>query len=212
MKKVLFGVLALSLSITALAAHTTPSHQQMVDSTLSATEVGDVVGAGVPFEVRVNVIPKGPELAIFDENGNMYDLMVFDHGNKMAGTQSKSVVEKTAILMRTDGHAFSADEEGTVGKTTYTGSFGVLENNNYDPTTHILTLDKLFSQGDDGEETATLATEFNFISRERDIKATDNQMRTLIQSVIPAGTHADSGMYIGTGTFTAQLKVKSLGN
>ena len=35
-------------------------------------------------------------------------------------------------------------------------------------------------------------------------------MRTQVQSVIKAGTHADQGTYIGNGTFTAELKVKSI--
>ena len=82
MKKVLLGLFAIS----ALAFGA--SNQQMVDSTLSAKNPGDEVGAGVPFEVRVNVVPKGPQLVIVDENGNIYDQIVFDHGNKLAGTQN----------------------------------------------------------------------------------------------------------------------------
>lgn len=208
MKKVLLvSILALGLGTVAMA--TGGSNQQMVDSTLTATNVNDVVGAGVPFEVRVNVVPKGPELVIVDENKNVYDTMVFDHGTKLAGTLNRSVVEKTAILMRTDGHPFSANAEGVTGRTTYTGKFQLLANNNYNEATNTLTLDKLSSAGDTGGTKHTMDTEFNFIKGEREIKATDNQMRTLVQSVIPAGTKADSGMYIGTGTFKATLKVKS---
>ncbi|MEG0517151.1 MAG: hypothetical protein RR523_16040, partial [Cetobacterium sp.] len=101
MKKLLMGALAvLTVSSMAFGAST----QQMVDSTLSATNPGDKVGAGVPFEVRVNIAPKGPELVIVDENDNIYDTMVFDHGTKLAGTLNRSVVERTAILKRTDNH------------------------------------------------------------------------------------------------------------
>ena len=203
MKKVLFGLF--TVSALAFGAST----QQMVDSTLNAKNPGDEVGAGVPFEVRVNVIDKGPELVLTDENNNVYDVMVFDHGTKMSGTLARSVVENHVILQRTDGHPFSADETGDVGTTKYTGKFEVLPNNNYDPTTHILTLDKLSSAGDKGNQTKTMATEFNFITQDRDVSATDNKMRTLVQSVIKAGTQADSGMYIGTGTFTAKLTVKA---
>lgn len=209
MKKVLYGLLGLALATTAFSAHTTPSTQQMVDSMLEATAVGDVVGAGVPFEVRVNVVPKGPELVIVDENNNVYDQIVFDHGNKIAGTQNRSVVEKVAILTRTDGHPFSATKDGTTGKTTYTGKFGVVPNNNYSQDTHVLKLEKLFSNGEAGNA-PTLDTEFNFITAERPIKATDREMRTQIQSVIPAGVVADQGTYIANGTFTAELKVKSI--
>lgn len=205
MKKLLMGALAvLTVSSMAFGAST----QQMVDSTLSATNPGDKVGAGVPFEVRVNIAPKGPELVIVDENDNIYDTMVFDHGTKLAGTLNRSVVERTAILKRTDNHPFSADASGAVGITQYTGQFALATNNNYDPTTNILTLDKLSSVGDTGSTTMTMPTEFNFIKQERTIKATDNNMRTLVQSVIKAGTKADPGMYVGNGTFTATLTVK----
>ena len=210
MKKVLFGILGLALATTAFSAHLTPSTQQMVDSTLEATAVGDVVGAGVPFEVRVNVVPKGPQLVIVDENGNIYDQIVFDHGNKLAGTQNRSVVEKVAILTRTDRLPFSATKgSDKAGTMIYTGKFGVVPNNNYNQDTHVLKLDKLFSNGEVGNA-PTLDTEFNFITGERTIKATDREMRTQIQSVIPAGIVADQGTYIGNGTFTAELKVKSI--
>lgn len=203
MKKVLFGLFAV-LSISAMGA----SSQQLVDSALSATTTGDQVGAGVPFEVRVNVVPKGPELCITDENGNLYDNMVFDHGTKLAGTLSRSVQERTAILTRTDGYPFSATIDGKTGSTKYTGKFEVLPNNNYDSATNILTLEKLSSAGDTASSTMTMDTEFNFIKQNREVSSTDNQLRTLVQSVIPAGTKADGGMYIGTGTFTATLTVK----
>ena len=209
MKKVLYGMLGLVLATTSFSAHLTPSHQQMVDSMLEATAVGDVVGAGVPFEVRVNVVPKGPQLVIVDENNNIYDQIIFDHGNKLAGTQNRSVVEKVAILTRTDGLPFSAKSSSSAGTATYVGKFGVLNNNNYDENTHVLKLDKLFSNGESGKA-PTLNTEFNFLAGERTIKATDREMRTTIQSVIPAGVIADQGTYIGNGTFVAELKVKSI--
>ncbi|MBC2857008.1 hypothetical protein H3N56_11245 [Cetobacterium sp. 2A] len=204
MKKLLLLALLAVGATSSFAA----SNQQMVDSTLSATVAGDKVGAGVPFEVRVNIVPKGAELVIVDENDNVYDTMVFDHGTKMAGKLNKSTVEKTAILKRTDNHPFSADLAGTVGTTQYTGQFALESNGNYNPTTNVLTLDKLSSSGDTAGTVMAMPTEFNFIKQERDIRATDNQMRTLVQSTIKAGTTADAGTYIGTGTFTASLIVK----
>ncbi|MEG0237846.1 hypothetical protein [Cetobacterium sp.] len=209
MKKfLLVSILALGLGTVAMGAG--GSNQQMVDSMLTATAVGDTVGAGVPVEVRVNIVPKGPELVIVDENNDVYDTMVFDHGTKLAGTLNRSVVERTAILKRTDGHPFSADGVGTAGTKKYTGKFELVSNANYNPATNILTLDKLSAVGDTASTKMTMDTEFNFIKHEREIKATDNQMRTLVQSVIPAGTKAEPGMYIGTNTFKASLKVKSL--
>lgn len=207
MKKLLLLSMLLALGVTSLGA----SNQQMVDSTLSATTTGDSVGAGVPFEVKVNILPKGPWLVITDENKNVYDQIVFDHGTKLAGTLSQSKIEKTAILRRTDGHPFSADVNGVAGSTTYNGKFEVETNNNYDPNTNILTLDKLSSapnvDGTPNTQT-TLHTEFNFIKNERLIKATDNEMRTLIQSVILAGTKAEPGLYVGNGIFKGSLTVK----
>ena len=204
MRKLLLGAFCILSATAALAA---PSTQQLVDSALTAKNKGDSVGAGVPFEVRVNVIPRGPELGIFDENGDLYDTIVFDHGTKLAGSLNRSVVDKTAILMRTDGYAFSANTDGVPGETTYDGKFEVLPNNNYNPDTNILALEKLSASTDENDNLVTMDTEFNFIKGTRQIKATDNQMRTLIQSVIPAGTQAVGGMYIGTGTFTASLTV-----
>ncbi len=67
---------------------------------------------------------------------------------------------------------------------------------------------KLSASTDENNNLVTMDTELNFIKGTREIKATDTQMRTLIQSVIPAGTKAVGGQYIGTGTFAASLTVK----
>lgn len=179
-----------------------------MDSPIGVTTAGDSVGAGVPFEVRVNVIPKGPELGIFDENGNLYDTVVFDHGTKLAGNLPRSVVKKVLILQRADGFAFSADEEGTPGSTKYTGKFEVLKNNNYDEATNTFTLEKLSSSTDEDNNLVTMKTELNFIKGEREVSATDNQLRTEFDSVILAGTPAVGGQYVGSGVIQASLTVK----
>lgn len=207
MKKLAVCVLSvLSLSSMAFGAHVA-SNQQLVDSALSA----GTVGAGVPFEVRVNVIPKGPELGIFDENGNLYDTVVFDHGTKLAGKLPRSVVKKSLILQRADGYAFSANADGVVGKTTYTGKFEV-DSTLYDKATNTLTLEKLSSSTDENDNLVTMKTELNFIKGDREVSATDNQLRSEFNSVILAGTEAVGGQYVGTGTIQASLTVKSLGN
>lgn len=211
MKKLAVCVLSvLSLSSMAFGAHVA-SNQQLVDSALSAASVGDSVGAGVPFEVRVNVIPKGPELGIFDENGNLYDTVVFDHGTKLAGKLPRSVVKKSLILQRADGYAFSATKAGDVGTTTYTGKFEV-DSTLYDEATNTLTLEKLSSSTDKDNNLVTMATELNFIKGDREVSATDTQLRSEFNSVILAGTEAVGGQYVGTGTIQASLTVKSLGN
>lgn len=211
MKKLAVCVLSvLALSSMAFGAHIA-SNQQLVDSALSATTTGDSVGAGVPFEVRVNVIPKGPELGIFDENGNLYDTVVFDHGTKLAGKLPRSVVKKSLILQRADGYAFSADKSGQVGTTTYTGKFEV-DSTLYDEETNTLTLEKLSSSTDENNDLVTMATELNFIKGERTVTATDNQLRSEFNSVILAGTEAVGGQYVGTGTIQASLTVKTTGN
>jgi len=207
MKKLALCVLSvLALSSMAFGARVA-SNQQLVDSPIGVTTKGDSVGAGVPFEVRVNVIPKGPELGIFDENGNLYDTVVFDHGTKLAGNLPRSVVKKTLILQRADGYAFSADADGEVGTTTYTGKFSV-DSTLYDETTNTLTLEKLSSSTDKDNNLVTMKTELNFIKGDREVSATDNQLRTEFNSVILAGTPAVGGQYVGTGTIQASLTVK----
>lgn len=203
--------LALLLSLLALSSVAfgakVASEQQLVDSPIGVTTKGDSVGAGVPFEVRVNVIPKGPELGLFDENGNLYDTVVFDHGTKLAGNLPRSVVKKTVILQRADGYAFSADTEGVAGSTTYTGKFDV-KSTLYDKSTNTLTLEKLSSSSDEGDEVVTMKTELNYVKGDREVSATDNQLRSEFNSVILAGTKAVGGQYVGTGTITASLTVK----
>ncbi|WP_349764273.1 hypothetical protein [Fusobacterium sp. SYSU M8D902] len=206
MKKITTILSVLALSSLAFGAHVA-SNQQLVDSPIGMTTKGDSVGAGVPFEVRVNVIPKGPELGIFDENGNLYDTIVFDHGTKLAGKLPRSVVKKTVILQRADGYAFSADKNGQVGSTTYTGKFAV-DSTLYDESKNTLTLEKLSSSTDTDNTVKTMKTELNFIKGDRNVSATDNQLRTEFNSVILAGTEAVGGQYVGTGTIQATLTVK----
>ena len=57
-----------------------------------------------------------------------------------------------------------------------------------------------------------MKTELNFIKGDREVSATDNQLRSEFNSVILAGTEAVGGQYVGTGTIQASLTVKSLGN
>jgi hypothetical protein len=207
MKKIAVCVLSvLALSSISFGARVA-SGQQLVDSPIGVTTKGDSVGAGVPFEVRVNVIPKGPELGLFDENGNLYDTVVFDHGTKLAGSLPRSVVKKTVILQRADGYAFSATADGRAGTAIYTGKFDV-KSTLYNKATNTLTLEKLSSSTDENDDLVTMDTELNYIKGDREVSATDNQLRSEFNSVILAGTQAVGGQYVGTGTITASLTVK----
>lgn len=198
MKKLnLFGMFAI-LSAFAYGA-TNPG-----ESTLGVT-TSQSASAGVPFEVRVNIIPAGPELCLVDENGNLIDNLRFDHGTKLQGTLAKSQVEKTVILRRTDGKAFSADKDGEnpVDSKKYKATFEA-KSPSFDKTTHKLILTKLNSATGNGKY-PEMETTFNYRDEEIALKGSDTNVRTLVTSVIPAGTQADDGLYVATGEFTATL-------
>lgn len=198
MKKLkLFGLFAI-LSAFAYGA-TNPG-----ESTLGVT-TSQSASAGVPFEVRVNIIPAGPELCLVDENGTLIDNLRFDHGTKLQGVLAKSQVEKTVVLRRTDGKAFSADKAGenADGGKNYKVTFEA-KSPSFDKTNHKLVLTKLNSATGNGKY-PTMDTTFNYRDEEITVNGEDTNVRTLVTSVIPAGTNADDGLYVATGEFTATL-------
>ncbi|MGL5088481.1 MAG: hypothetical protein ACRC6Z_03370 [Cetobacterium sp.] len=88
MKKVLFGILALSMA--AFAAN--PG----VPGTVPDTEV-----ASVPVEVRAEIITAPTGLVITDEAGTVLDQLLLDHGRMIKGAAtSDSVVEKIFKVQR----------------------------------------------------------------------------------------------------------------
>jgi hypothetical protein len=210
------------------------------DDITKAAQVGDSAQAGVPMEVRVNVIGQGPQLVLVDETGTLIENLTFDHGNKLlagGGTDGQingggqatdtyipqeSKVEKIVVLKRTDGKAFNADSTAANGVTEYTGNFIALSNNPADhgtgagtdeelgKKTHQMTLTRLTATGTT-EELHTMKTALDYESQDMTVAGTRNEIRTTVVSTIPQRTIAKPGLYIGTGTFIGRLTVKTLG-
>ena len=53
------------------------------------TQSGHKGQVGVPMEVRVTVLPQGPQLVLLDENDILINKLTFDHGSMVAGLSQK---------------------------------------------------------------------------------------------------------------------------
>ena len=202
------------------------------DDITKAAQVGDYAQAGVPMEVRVNVIGQGPQLVLVDETGTLIENLTFDHGNKLLadgnidgankGTYipQESTVERIVILKRTDSKPFGAEANGSGdgANKTYTGNFIALSNNPVDHTTppntvdleaktHQMTLTRLSSTGT-AEAADTITTALDYESQDMTVAGTRKEIRTTVVSKIAARTPAKAGLYIGTGTFIGRLTLQ----
>lgn len=197
------------LSTTALAAgpYTNPG------DAVSETNNGEA-SAGVPLEVRVNVLGQGPELVLVDETDTVIDTLSFDHGNKILSEiggkkviQNKSTVEKIVIMKRTDGKPFNTQASGTgevSGVTGYTAKFSI-ENSPNLIEPNVLQLVKLNSGA--GETTPKfINTAIDYLDHDISVDKGATEVRTTVVSTIPARTEAEEGLYIGTGMFVGTLK------
>lgn len=204
------------------------------DDITKAAQVGDSAQAGVPMEVRVNVIGQGPQLVLVDETGTLIENLTFDHGNKLlAGGEingddqtsqtyipQESKVEKIVVLKRTDGKAFNAESTAVNGVTEYTWNFIALSNNPADhggstdtqlgTKTHQMTLTRLTATGTESD-LHTMTTALDYESQDMTVAGTRKEIRTTVVSTIPQRTIAKPGLYVGTGTFIGRLTVKTLG-
>lgn len=188
MKKILLG--AFILASTAFAAN--PGD----DVPTTSGKSGKV---GVPMEVRVTVLPQGPQLVLLDENNVLINKLTFDHGNLVAGLSTKSTVEKEVRLARADKKAFAAESN-----KTYTAVFDAKDLNG-NPIAgdgnKNLTLN-----GHGVASGATIASTLNFRKEDIPVKETDTMVMTKVVSIIneiPA--EQASGLYVGSGTFNATL-------
>ena len=216
-------ILTTVISSIAFGAAVTPgSISNPGDDITKATEAGDYAQAGVPMEVRVNVIGQGPQLVLVDETGTLIENLTFDHGNKLlAGGEingddqtsqtyipQESKVEKIVVLKRTDGKAFGATntgDEASAGDSSYTGNFIATSNNPTDAgKLHQMTLTRLSSTGT-AEAADTITTALDYESQDMTVAGTRNEIRTTVVSKIAARTPAKAGLYIGTGTFIGRL-------
>ena len=223
-------ILTTVISSIAFGAAVTPgSISNPGDDITKATEAGDYAQAGVPMEVRVNVIGQGPQLVLVDETGTLIENLTFDHGNKLlAGGEingddqtsqtyipQESKVEKIVVLKRTDSKPFGADASGSgtgEGKT-YTGNFIATSNNPTDAgKLHQMTLTRLGNsdiENNGGVTTAhEMITALDYESQDIAVAGTAKEIRTTVVSTIPQRTIAKPGLYIGTGTFVGRLTLQ----
>lgn len=187
MKRVLFGLLA----VTAVSFGANPG------GSVPAT-TGSSGSVGVPLEVRVTVLPKGPQLVLVDENNVLIQKLSFDHGNMVAGLSTESTLEKEVRLMRADGAAFA-----TNNTDTYTAKFEATDLNGNDIGSNgkVLVLN-----GHGAASSEKIDSILTFRTGDIPVAAADKMVTTKVQSTVPAlyDTQA-SGLYVGSGTFKATL-------
>ena len=213
-------ILTTVISSLAFGVEATTGSVSNPGDDISAVVLNNSGEAGVPMEVRVNVIGQGPQLVLVDETGTLIENLTFDHGNKLLaggtvdGTDKgtyipqESTVEKIVILKRTDGKAFGATAKGVetdANKKTYTGNFIATSNNPTDAgKLHQMTLTRLTATGTEAD-LHTMTTALDYESQDMTVAGTRNEIRTTVVSKIAARTPAKAGLYVGTGTFIGRL-------
>lgn len=162
---------------------------------------------GVPMEVRVTVLPKGPQLVLLDENNMLIDKLTFDHGNMVAGLSGKSVVEKEVRLARADGKAFSDD-----GSKTYTAKFEAKNLSGSDFESISSTDDdtkKIILEGHGAASGEKIDSTLAYKANNIDVKGSDKMIMTKVVSTInKIPEEQKEGLYVGVGTFNATLTMK----
>lgn len=149
---------------------------------------------GVPMEVRVEVLPTSGKLVLVDENNKLIDKLIFDHGKLVKGAAvTDSTVEKTVKLKRADGQALG----------NYKVTFKA-KNSSGTPVNMATPL-KLQAHGVNSGN----AIDSNLKYRENEITltGTEKEVETKVQSIIEATklNAAEVGLYIGSGTFEAEV-------
>lgn len=190
MKKMLLGVSILS---TLAFGVSNPG-----DNGTSASGQG-AARVGVPMEVRVEILPKSGKLVLVDENNKLIDKLIFDHGKLVkGGAVTDSIVEKTVKLKRDDGVAFG-------GSSAYKVTFKAKDSSG--TLINMTTPLKLQAHGvtTGGEIESKLKYRENKIT----LTGTEIEVVTNIQSIIEAttlnGSSVSEGLYIGSGTFEAEV-------
>ena len=195
MKKLLFGLLAVSSVLYGVG---NPGEN------VPSASVGATGSAAVPMEVRVTVLPQGPQLVLVDENNVLIKKLTFDHGNLVAGLNTGSTIEKEVRLMRADGKAFGAPKgEGDTINNNYLAKFEAKDLNN-DP---ILGTDgKFVLNGHGGASASVINSNLNYRAGNISVTGANTMVATKVISTVPE-LIADqaSGLYVGSGTFTATL-------
>lgn len=184
MKKILLGVSILS---TLAFGVSNPG-----DNISQATS--GIATVGVPMEVRVEILPASDKLVLVDENNKLIDKLIFDHGRLVKGAAvTDSTVEKTVKLKKSNGQAIG-DYYVTFKAKDSSGA-----------SVNMATPLKLQAHGvtNGGEIESKLKYRENKI----DLAGTETEVETKIQSIIEATNlnGADVGLYIGSGTFEAEV-------
>lgn len=190
MKRVLFGLLA----VTAVAFGANPGGSV-------PTTPGTSGSVGVPLEVRVTVLPKGPQLVLVDENNVLIQKLSFDHGNMVAGL-TESTLEKEVRLMRADGAAFSTNVSDA-----YTAKFEAtdLNGNDVGGNGKVLVLN-----GHGAASSDKIDSILTFRTGDIPVKGADKMVTTKVQSTVPVLSEAQvPGLYVGSGTFKATLTMNN---
>ncbi|MGL4307398.1 hypothetical protein [Cetobacterium sp. SF1] len=192
MKKYLLGMMAL----TTVAFGANPGE-------VVPTAGGESGKVGVPMEVRVTVLPKGPQLVLVDENNTLIDKLTFDHGNMVAGLSKESRIEKEVRLARADGKQF-----GTTGSESYKAKF---EASDLNGNPIVGNGDKnLALNGHGGASGESIDSTLNFITGDITVKGTDKLVMTKVTSVVGAiSEDQKAGLYVGSGTFNATLTMNN---
>lgn len=190
MKKVLLGVAALS----AIAFGANPG--DAIVGADGTTHKGGKVG--VPLEVRVQILPADRRLILTDETGKLIDRLSFDHGKfAKGGAAADSVIEKIVRLAVADGkkfgHAYKVDF-----KAMQKGA-QVKEANNFE------------LQGIGGASGKTINSKLAYKEATITLTGEETEVKTPVVSTIPVENLNDpnvkEGLYIGNGTFEAELKL-----
>lgn len=162
------------------------------------SESGNKGTVGVPMEVRVTVLPKGPQLVLLDENDILINKLTFDHGSMVAGLSKKSILEKEVRLARADGKPFAKSVE------TYTAKFEAKDLNG-----NSISGDKdknLSLNGHGAASGSKLESTLNYRTDDIDVSAKDKKVMTKVTSTIDViSEDQKAGLYIGSGTFNATL-------
>lgn len=192
MKKLVLGLLA--LSAVSFAA----SNPGDDNATATTNHKGTV---GVPMEVRVNLLPQQGRLILVDENNKLIDKLVFDHGDIIMGNAtSDSKVEKTVRL--------TTDTKGTKlgnNKVTFIAK---------DAAGQPITSTSDFILNGHGAASADkVGIKSKLEYREQKFDANNAEyVETKVVSIIPATQLNDSarksGLYVGNGTFEAEVTNK----
>lgn len=165
------------------------------DTPTESTHKGEV---GVPMEVRVTVLPQGPQLVLLDENDVLINKLVFDHGSMVAGLSQKSTLEKEVRLARADGKPFGENTR------TYKAKFEAKDLNG-----NAIAGDgskNLTLNGHGAASGKTVDSTLNYRTDDITVSTTDKMVMTKVTSTIDAiPSSQTSGLYVGSGTFNATL-------